>query len=347
MNEAIPTATSPASGMDPKCYLVRTIAELVEQDLVGIGWVDFRFCDMADAEEAIAEIDRHYGVGRYGNQIRRFFAIAEGDWIVAPLPYSIAIGRATGGMHFDQRYYEADRANMRRVQFPRDADGRLITIPRDSFSEAFQRRLRVMGMVVNDLGEFLDDIRKALASMERGEDHSWLHHLNAEKERQHAAFRRNLLANIQSGRTNLRTGGIGLEQLVCELLQAEGYKARVLAKQHFRGSADADIQASRSDRWSTVRLLVQVKHHQGYSDAYGLNQLREIKQAHEGEYDDHQLVFLTSASVSAELRQQALKDDIIIIDGGELADWIGQNIDRLKPPTKGMLGIYEVPAVLQ
>ena len=351
MNDTLPQTTieEPALPADPepRCYLVRTIPELVEQNLVGVGWVDFPFCELKDAEEAIAEIDDAYGIGRYGNQIRRFFAITEGDWIIAPLPYSIAIGRATGGMYFNQRYYDADRANMRRVIFSRDAEGRLITVPRDSFSEAFQRRLRVMGMVVNDLGEFVDEIRTALENIDRGEDYSWLHQLSAEKERQHALFRKNLLENIQSGRTNLRTGGSGLEKLVCELLRVDGYDARVLSKRHFGSFADADIQASRSDRWSNVRLLVQVKHHQGYSNAHGLNQLREIKQAHQGEYDDHQPVFLTSASVSDELRHQALKDGITVLDGSELADWIGQSIERLDRGIKEILGIYEVPAVLQ
>jgi len=327
-------------------YLVRTIPELVEKGIVGLGWVDFKFCDYGDAEEVIKEINNAYGIGRYGNQIRRFFSISDGDVIVAPLPHSVAIGRAAGGQFYDENYYDEDRANQRKINFPRDPEGRVISIPRSSFSEAFQRRLRVMGMVVNDLTEFRDEIRSALLRIDAGGDHSWLNQFNEKKEAHKEDFRKRLLANIQSGRTNLKTGGCGLEELVKELLQAEGYEARVLSKRQFNGFADADVEAFRSDRWSTVKILIQVKHHQGYSNAHGLNQLREIKQAHSGEYDDYLSVFLTTASVSEEMRKQAVKDGITVMDGEALVEWIEGNIDHLAEKTKNLLGVYELPAVI-
>jgi len=80
-----------------RCYLVRSSADLIDKSIVGIGWSDHIFADKSDAEEAIAA---DYGVGRWGNQIRRFFAIRDDDLIVAPLPYSVAIGRATGSISF-------------------------------------------------------------------------------------------------------------------------------------------------------------------------------------------------------------------------------------------------------
>lgn len=330
---------------EPKCYLVRTIRELVEQGIVGVGWVDHPFPELTDAEAAIHKIDADYGIGRYANQVRRFFAISEGDLVVVPLPYSVAIGRATGGMFFDERYYQQDRANQRSVVFPRDAEGRVATIPRAAFSEAFQRRLRVMGMVVNDLTEFRSDIQTALESIENGKDFSWPNRLIEEKLKKEAEFRLKLIGNIQSGRTNLLTGGTGLEDLVCELVQLEGYEARVLSKRHFGSFADADVEASRSDRWSAVKVLFQVKHHQGVSGDHGLNQLLEIRNAHVGEYDEHVRVLVTSASASEELRKRATNEGVIIIDGQALASWIGEHLDELKPETKDRLGIYEVPAV--
>jgi restriction system protein len=133
---------------------------------------------------------------------------------------------------------------------------------------------------------------------------------------------------------------------VCELLTLEGYKARVLSKQHFASFADADIHASRSDRCASVNLLVQVKHHQGYSDAHGIHQLQEIQNAHRGEYDDHQRVFVTSAAVSEDVLKEAAKACITVIGGMELADWISEHIDKLSKETKLALGIYEVPAVI-
>ncbi len=331
---------------EPNYYLVRTIQELVEQGIVGIGWSGFNFAEIGNAEEAIRQINDDYGVGRYGNQIRRFFNIEEADIIVATIPYAVAIGRAVGSLFSDPNYSDKDRTNQRKVAFPRDQEGRLVTIPRSSFSEAFQRRLRVQGMVVNDLGEFADEIQAALSSLEHGEDHSWVNQLHTEIGKQRETFKKKLLANIQSGRTNLQTGGTGLENLVCELLTIEGYKARVLSKQHFGSFADADVQASRSDRCASVHLLIQVKHHQGYSNAHGIDQLQEIKEAHQGEYDDHQRVFLTSASVSEEVLKIAEVANVTVIGGMDLADWISEHIENLSEETKASLGIYEVPAVL-
>jgi len=331
---------------EPKYYLVRTIPELIEKDIVGLGWVDFNFGEIGEPEEAIRQIEEKDGIGRYGNQIRRFFAIADGDVVVAPLPYFVVIGKAVGGLFYDSACFEDDRANQRRVSFPRDAEGKLITIPRASFSEAFQRRLRVMGMAVNDLGEFADEIQAALSSLGNGSNHSWANQIQTEIGKQQEKFKKKLLENIQSGKTNLQTGGTGLENLVCELLTIEGYKARVLSKQHFESFADADVQASRDDRCTVVNLLVQVKHHHGYSDSYGIQQLEEIKKAHQGEYDDHQFVFVTSALMDENVSKEALDSGIKVIDGLQLADWISEHIGRLKKETKLALGISEVPAVI-
>jgi restriction system protein len=333
---------------EPTYFLVRTTPDLVERGLVGVGWSEFRFDQIGDAETAIqAIIDKWGSVRRWGNQIRRFYGVGEGDCVVAPLPYAVAIGTATGGLIFDEASVPVDRANQRKVTFPRDSDGRVITIPRTSFSEAFQRRLRVQGMTVNDLGEFSDEIEEARASLLSGADYTWQNQVLAQLSRQQDAFKRNLLANIQEGRTNLQTGGVGLENLVRELLEAEGYKARVLSKRQFGSFADADVQASRADRCASVKLLVQVKHHQGFSNEQGIRQLEEIRKAHAGEYDDHNVVFVTSASVSEELRKAAELANVTVLAGLDLADWISDQIDRLSPKSKLALGIYEVPAVIK
>ena len=331
---------------EPNYYLVRTTPDLVTRGIVGVGWSELNFAEIGDAEEAIRQIDKVYGIGRRANQIRRFFHIAEGDVIVSPVPYAVAVGRATGGLFFDQAYYDNDRVNQRRVTFPRDENGHVITVPRNAFSEAFQRRLRVQGMTINDMGEFRQEIEAATSSLERGTDHSWTNHLLNEVEKQREEFRKKLLANIQYGKTNLQTGGVGLENLVCELLTADGYQAQVLSKQHFQSFADADVKASRTDRCASVNLLVQVKHHQGYSDDYGIRQLEEIQHAHQSEYDEYERVLVTSASVGNGVLEKAEKAGITVIGGAELVGWIGEHIEKLSKTTKLALGIYEVPAVL-
>lgn len=330
-----------------RCYLVRTIPELIERSIVGIGWSDHDFSSHPDAESAIKAIDSDYGIGRWGNQIRRFFDIQEGDIIVAPLPYSVAIGRATGSRFSDPSYYNQDRLNQRKVAFPRDSEGRLITCPRNDFSEAFQRRIRVRGMTVNDLSEFGDEITRALVAAEEGNDFSWSHQIAEEVTKREDAFKVELLSNIQSGKTNLQTGGIGLEYLVRELLTLDGYQAVVLSKRALGGFADADVKASRTDRCASIEILVQVKHHQGFSGDYGIQQLLEIRKEATSVYSTHELVFLTSASVSAELLEQAIAADITVIDGDGLVGWIAEKIDVLSEQTKRMLGICEVPSIVQ
>lgn len=329
-----------------RCYLVRTDADLVEKSLVGVGWSELDFASMKDAEEAVKAVDGCYGIGRNANQIRRYFAIQEGDLIVATLPYSVAIGRATGGQIHDPAYYEADKVNQRRVVFPFSKDGSVAKIPRDSFSEAFQRRLRVRGMTVNDLGEFRQEITDAYEKVSAGKDYSWSLQMAEKAEEASKAFKDKLLQNIKSGRTNLQTGGVGLEHLVKELLQCEGYKAGVLSKRAFPGFADADVKASRSDPCKAVNLLVQVKHHQGFTHEYGLAQLEEIRNHKLPEYDDYDLVFCTSAATSDEFRERAALSDVTVIDGSALVDWIALQIDHLSPETKNSLGICEVPTVL-
>ncbi|HEV2328388.1 MAG TPA: hypothetical protein VGY56_06325 [Verrucomicrobiae bacterium] len=89
---------------EPNYYLVRTLTDLVEKGVVGVGWVDFHFNDIPDAEKAIEAIVEDWGwesLGRRANQIRRFYAISEGDVVVAPVPYAVAIGKAAGGLFYD------------------------------------------------------------------------------------------------------------------------------------------------------------------------------------------------------------------------------------------------------
>lgn len=330
-----------------RCYLVRTIPELIEKSIVGVGWSDHDFSEHAEAESAITAIDEDYGIGKWGNQIRRFYAIQDGDIIVAPLPYSVAIGRAKGPMFSDPAYYEQDRLNQRHVVFPLDDSGKIITCPRNDFSEAFQRRIRVRGMTVNDLTEFSEEIVRALEAAEAGKDFSWSYLIGEEVIRREDSFKAELLSNIQSGKTNLQTGGIGLEHLVKELLILDGYQAEVMSKKALGGFADADVKASRTDRCVSIDVLVQVKHHHGFSGDYGIQQLIEIRKQADSVYSTHELVFLTSASVAPELLESAAKEAITVIDGEGLVDWIAEKIDVLRAPTKQTLGICEVPSIVQ
>ena len=177
-------------------------------------------------------------------------------------------------------------------------------LPRAALPEAFQRRLRVQGITVNDLEEFRGEILAAFENMTTGKEYSW------------------------------------------SIVMAEkAQKAEVLSKKAFPGIADADVKASRADPCATVNVLVQVKHHHGFTNEHGLTQLDEIKKHELPEYPDHELVFCTSASTSKTFLKRAEELEITVIDGARLADWIAQHMERLSLETKRRRGICEVPTV--
>jgi restriction system protein len=333
---------------DTNYYMIRSTADLVEKGIAGVGWVDFRLNDFANAEEAIAQIIVEWGsIRKWANQIRRFYKAKEGDIAIVPLPNTVAIGKFKGQISFDETYYDSDRANQHAIDFFRDENNKVITIPRTELSEAFQRRLRVQGITINNFFEFQDEINKHILSLSIGGNHTWKSDIHDKIRDRSIEFKKQLLNNIQSGKTNLKTGGVGLENLVCELLKIDGYKdAKVLSKRHFSGSADADIEATRSDRFSEVKLLIQVKHHNGFSNDDGIRQLNEISKNHGNEYSDHSHVLVTSAHVSENLIKIAEKENVIIVSGPELVDWIYDNITQLDTNTKFSLGIYDIPSII-
>ena len=100
-------------------------------------------------------------------------------------------------------------------------------------------------------------------------------------------FKQKLLDNIRGGKTNLPSGGVGLEELVCALFESQGYKSKVLSKSTFNGMADADVEAIRDDDFWTTKIYAQVKHHDGTSGRYGIDQIIKAIQemADNGDYN--------------------------------------------------------------
>ena len=63
--------------------------------------------------------------------------------------------------------------------------------------------------------------------------------------------------------------------------------------------------------------LVQVKHHSGYTNDWGLQQLNLIQEEDE-RYSDYDLILLTSAKVEKETKQIGEKINVLILDEEEL-----------------------------
>ncbi len=203
-----------------------------------------------------------------------------------------------------------------------------------------QRRLRVRGTTIADLEEFATEIDQLF----KGEDFDVT--FNKRRFEYIEGFKKNLLENIQSGKTNLEAGGYGLEKLVKELLEIDGYIAEIPSKQRFSGFADADIEATKEDFLVTEKLLVQVKHHFGTTGTWGAQQLVKIYESEKDLFSEYRLVLVTSGDPSGELKELCDKKDIILVDGNDLIEWIFKSLPEMQFETKKMLSISDIPTLV-
>jgi restriction system protein len=323
-----------------KYILVRSGINPEEKSVVGIGFSEVPFNKFDNAEDIIKEINKLYSIGRKGNQVRLFKGIKKGDVIVVPLSRSIALAIAEEGEIFDSTSSNVYSENQRAVSFLRDEKANILKIPRINLKHTFQDRLKIRRTVA-DLWEFRCEIDHLL---EKPDVSFWDDSYRKECENEIKEFKQTLISNIREGRNKLSAGGLGLENLIKELLEINGYDDFLpLTKQTFPSFADADIAASNL----VSRILIQVKHHGGNSGPWGIEQLKEIKRICPEDYKGYQFVFLTSANVEGKLRDEAESLGFIVIDGDELADWILSSMDKLSEKTKMILGISEIPHILK
>lgn len=317
-----------------------------DNSVVAVGWseIDFSKYDQDNIEGLAAAVKAEYyysprawapTVSKKLNEVRRFHSINVGDYLIIPFSSAIRLAVADKKRLYDSKAYDLDLSNQRKVKYILSGDT-FKTIPRDVLSEAFQSRLRVQGSTVSNLYEFKDEIEKLFNK----DDYTWSLDFEENETKLKDSFKEKLISKIKSGKTNLKTGGIGLEHLVQELLRCEGYEAQVLAKTTFQ-FGDADVYAFKSDKFQETKILIQVKHHKGYTSEWGLQQLDEIKK--NAERNDHIYVLITSAEIDIKVREIAEEKDIVVIDGGKLSEWILDNLNKLSAGTKIKLGISSVP----
>ncbi len=320
-----------------------------ENKVVAVGWSKINFSDFqkSDGNKLKAEVRTDYYslknwhpplVSKKLNEVKRFHTINEGDFIIIPYRSSIRLAIAKAEHIYSKEASGLDLANQIKVDYLLTKDD-FKTIPRKSLSEGLQRRLKVRGSTVSDLHEFRDEIDQIFDN----ENYSWTSAHEEKENKLIISFKSKLFKNIQNGTTNLTAGGIGLEHLVKELFECENYHADVLAKTAFPEYGDADVLAVKSDRFQETKILIQVKHHSGYTDNWGLQQLKKIKEFNA--YEDYKIMLVTSAKISEKTKEEADAFDIITVDGSELVDWIFENIDNLNIETKTKLGISSVPQV--
>lgn len=336
-----------------RAYMVRamgsTEADLAlfkHRSVVAVGWSRVNLADPALQVTAALEqhLRREYPkiTGKQLAAVRRFQQLRPGDLLVIPHRSKVLLAHAAEEAVYDPvAGAPLDLANQRRVRYLCDKDGPIL-IPRTRFSAGLQQRLRVPGSIVADLVEFADELRRFFEDPQT----LWQDRLERAERQQGEEWQRRLLSNICQGRTNLQAGGLGLEGLIAHLLELDGYRVKVLGKTAFPGSADAELEASREDRFSNTRLLVQVKHHRGESGSSGATQLESIQRLPQEEYPHHQLVLVTTAEASADLVTCCQAARIKLMAGRDVARWLYERRERLALKWRTCLGISKIPQLL-
>lgn len=330
----------------------KCVTNFTNNSIVAVGWSDINFSEQNSSKEIFNKLPylkdmAPQAAGRHRSQIDRFLNIRENDRILVPHWDSICLALARNQRKYNESTYEIDQSNELFVEYLKDSKGEILSIPRDSISEGLQRRIRVRGMTISDLNEFYLEIENLFEVAKKEKTaYSWKDGIEEIRCGREKTFKASLLKNIQSGNTNLKTGGIGLERLILELIESEGYKAYILGKQTFPSFADADVVAVKADRFVESKLLFQVKHHSGISDSWGIEQLLEIKKQLPEIYKSHKLVFVTSADVGSTLIEKAENNDVVVLNGIDLVDWIYDSLKKISNETKYKLGIIEFPETI-
>lgn len=344
--------------IDNNYYMVRAMEQterdfsvFFNNDVVAVGWSKVDFTSFNDLETLVEEVKKIYYsdnktapqvIGKKINEVLRFKNIKKGDKIIIPYYDSVCLAEALEEEIYDISIKNSsDLSNQRKVNYKRNENNNIISVPRSELSEGLKRRLGVRGTTISDLYEFSEEIEGIFKT---NKDYSWLININEKQKEKVRKFKKQLLENIQFGKTYLQSGGIGLEYLVKELLEVEGYNAKVLPKKTFTGFADADVRATKTDRFEEIKLLIQVKHHAGESDTWGAEQLRNI--LNENPNLEDKLVLITSAKASEELIDVCKKNNISLLIGIELVDWIFDLIPKLSSKTKRKLGISDIPELI-
>ncbi|MCS4533563.1 restriction endonuclease [Neisseria montereyensis] len=327
-------------------FMIRTPLYVVNAGYVGYGWAKVDFSQYQDTKALSDAFKQHYpaGVGRKTKNIERFFNLKKGDIVLVPSSKSVSIGEVQGKKTFNPEWTKDNAGNLVSVDFYK-VDGRVLKIARSDFSGQLGSRLKVRTAIAN-FNEFKDEINRIIDSIKKTREvyrHS--SYFSEQVELAEQKFKEELLQSIRQETIWLKDGGRGLEELIREMLEIDGYQAKIKAKNQSSDIADIDIEAQKVDRFSKTYLLIQAKHHRGETNGHGLKQLIAYKDKDDDV--DCQKWLITTAKVSDENKQLAEQHNINIMEGEELVDWIYESIPRLSEKTKQALGIMEIPSLLK
>ena len=330
---------------DKKIMMVRSPQVLISQSKIGYGWDSVNFSEYKTVEVLFEDGFKGIDVGRKTNQIKNYYNLSEGDLVIIPVSRAIVLAEIQG----DKLYMEgvAYGENQIKVNFLTNKDGNVAYIPRNALSTALQSRLKLR-MAIANLGDFKDELIKLVASLKKGEIYTWKTEIEKKESEAEKIFKESLLDRIQTGKEiGISAGGYGLEKLIQDLLQAQGYDANIQAKNQSSGIDDIDIIAKRVNSLTDdiEALFIQVKHHKGETRGWGIQQL-EAFEVNDDEISFYRKVLITTASVSEELKEHADKSKIIVLDGEQFVAWLYNNIEFIRTETRNALGISSIPTLI-
>lgn len=333
--------------MAVNCFMVRDRASTTNNEYVAIGWndIDLSVKSYAEIKDQVNEVfknDHPVARGNRISQLINFINIKKSDIIIVPYYKCVRIGKAlqkTNDSSIDSNY-----SNILYIDYYKDKYNNPIEIPRVSLTEALQKRIASAGGTIRDLRDFKPEIHRICKTIEREGTFSFAERNRSIIAAQKEIFINLLLKRIQDGNTNLEGKGAGLEKIVEELMQIQGYITEIPSKRKYKGIADIDIIATKHDDFlnTTTTIIIQVKHHKGTSGDYGIQQLCECVNLEDVSYD--YMFFITSGdSISEKARESANNKSIRVICGRELAAWIYDSLPKLTPETKRNLHISDIP----
>lgn len=326
-----------------KIILVRSPQELVNKGYVGYGWSKVNFSNFSDVISLLDKIKKVYGgYGRRANQVKRFFGLEKDDIVIIPLNKSIAIGRVKGSKTYDKSYVK--RENLVSVDFFRDKDNNVFRVSREYLTKKLSSRLRVRMSNIS-LNEFKEEINQLIDDIENQKNIAIDSRMSDKNMRLEESFKKQLLSNMRAGKIYIKAGGDGLEKLVIELLEIDGYTAKIESKQKYSGKGDIDITAEKTEFHGQIHLAIQVKDYRGETGVNGLNQLKKAFENNEAETTA--IPMLITLGEVKNIQNQAENLNIKLMDGEAFVDWLYLNINELSSKTRLSLGISDVPTLLE
>jgi restriction system protein len=317
---------------------------LITNNQIGYGWGDIDFSKFDNTSDLINEGFKGIDRGRQTNQMTRYFSLKQGDYVIVPFSGTVAIAEVIGEKsHYPNIKGILYGENRISVRYLKHNDGYFI--PRNNLSTALQNRLKIR-MTICDLNEFSDELYKHIESIKNDKLYTWNTEQELKLQQNTEKFKVDLLSRLRSNKEmNLQSGGIGLEHLIKEILEAKNYTARIPAKNEKSGVQDVDVIATRFSEFSEKKegIFIQVKHHNGTTSSHGIKQVAEYEVS-EDDYSQIDKVLITTG----DFKDNDFADlhNVTVLAGADFINWIYDHLDLLSDDSLLSLGISSLPTLL-